>query len=219
MRSMADTDKDKEQDQGPVAAQDQRSDTALSEQSETIPFEATGDTTPAFKVQEPEQQKPFMVIDGGKDKEGVRKGPRLGHRGPRLANGLTAKRSQFCQRVASGMSATEAYAQVFRPPTAKRGTVADMAYRLMQSAEVCAEIARLRKEQERAEQRVATRGVAEWYDCVWHEAKNAETGSARVAALREIARVWALARQRPIMSCSIRPNRSKRPCNRSLPIH
>lgn len=66
--------------------------------------------------------KPFTVIAGGKDKAGKRSG--------KTATGLTVKQESFCQALAKGLSASDAYRTAYNAEGMKGNVVNNEASKL-----------------------------------------------------------------------------------------
>jgi hypothetical protein len=104
--------------------------------------------------------KPFVVITGGKDK--------TGKRGGKTATGLTVKQESFCQALARGLSASDAYRAAYNAEGMKGNVVNNEASKL-----------------------ATRRDITDRTEAIIAENKRKNMMATEKAALKHSERIWA----------------------------
>ncbi len=118
-------------------------------------------------------------------------------RGPHLEDGMTDQQLRFCDRVAEGLSLTEAYRSCYVTDNMKPATIHTKASQLFGREQIRTRVERIREDKRRGSLHDAGRALDFALTRLQHEASNAEQPAARIRAVELIMKHHGLLSDTP----------------------
>jgi hypothetical protein len=118
-------------------------------------------------------------------------------RGPHLEDGMTDQQLKFCDKVAEGVSLTEAYRTCYVTDYMKPATIYNKASQLFARNEIRERVERIREKKREGSLHDASRALDFALTRLQHEASNAEQPAARIRAVELIMKHHGLLSDTP----------------------